>query len=64
MSDKDHVCEYHKCRKKVVGITVVAGSITGAIECCLTYPLEYLKTVMQLYPKMSRKGLKYTFQHT
>ena len=53
-----------KNRKKMILFTVVAGSITGAIECCITYPLEYLKTVMQLYPKMSKKGLKYTFMDT
>lgn len=55
---------HSKNRKKIIGITVAAGSITGAIECCITYPLEYLKTVMQLYPKMSKRGLKYTFLHT
>jgi len=42
-----------KSKLKTIGITVMAGSITGAIECCITYPLEYAKTVMQLYPKMS-----------
>ena len=53
-----------KNMKKVMGFTIAAGSITGAIECCITYPLEYCKTVMQLYPKMSNKGLLYTFKDT
>ena len=49
---------------KLIGITLIAGSLTGAVECCITYPLEYLKTVMQLYPKMALKGMKYTFLNT
>ena len=35
-----------KNKLKGIGITIMAGSITGAIECCITYPLEYAKTVM------------------
>jgi len=49
---------------KHFAFSVMAGSITGAIECLVTYPLEYIKTVMQLYPKLDRKGFKYTFQDT
>jgi solute carrier family 25 citrate transporter 1 len=32
------------------------GGITGAIEISITFPTEYLKTVMQLYPEMNKKG--------
>jgi solute carrier family 25 citrate transporter 1 len=53
-----------KNKLKKVGITIISGSITGAIECCITYPLEYAKTVMQLYPHMSKKGLGHTFKDT
>ena len=32
------------------------GGITGAIEISITFPTEYIKTVMQLYPEMNKKG--------
>ncbi len=35
---------------------VPAGGITGAIEISITYPTEYTKTVMQLYPEINKKG--------
>lgn len=34
---------------------VVAGGITGAIEICITYPTEYVKTQLQLDEKGERK---------
>ena len=53
-----------KSKGKALGFSILAGSITGATECLITYPLEYLKTVMQLYPKHAKKGLGHTFNHT
>lgn len=35
---------------------VIAGSITGAIEVCVTYPTEVIKTYMQLYKEYAKKG--------
>lgn len=32
------------------------GGITGAIEISITFPTEYTKTVMQLYPEINKKG--------
>lgn len=37
-------------------LSAIAGGITGAIEISITFPTEYLKTVMQLYPDMNKKG--------
>jgi len=37
-------------------LNAVIGGITGAIEISITYPTEYTKTVMQLYPEMNKKG--------
>lgn len=34
----------------------IAGGITGAIEISITYPTEYCKTVMQLYPEKNKMG--------
>jgi len=38
------------------GKTIVAGGIAGGIEICITYPTEYVKTQMQLYPQVAKKG--------
>jgi hypothetical protein len=32
------------------------GGLTGAIEISITYPTEYTKTIMQLYPDMNKQG--------
>ena len=32
------------------------GGITGAIEISITFPTEYVKTVMQLYPEVNQRG--------
>jgi len=37
-------------------MNAIAGGITGAIEISITFPTEYTKTVMQLYPEMNKKG--------
>ena len=37
-------------------LNAVIGGITGAIEISITYPTEYTKTVMQLYPELNKKG--------
>jgi solute carrier family 25 citrate transporter 1 len=29
----------------------ISGGITGAIEACITYPAEFIKTMQQLYPE-------------
>jgi solute carrier family 25 (mitochondrial citrate transporter), member 1 len=38
-------------------MSALVGGITGAIEISLTYPTEYLKTCMQLYPDINKKGM-------
>ena len=42
----------------------VIGGITGAIEISMTFPTEYTKTVMQLYPEMNQKGTIETVRST
>ena len=37
-------------------MSAVIGGITGALEISITYPTEYTKTVMQLYPEVNKKG--------
>jgi solute carrier family 25 citrate transporter 1 len=37
-------------------MNAVIGGLTGAIEISITYPTEYTKTVMQLYPEVNKKG--------
>lgn len=37
-------------------MNAIIGGITGAIEISITYPTEYTKTVMQLYPEINKKG--------
>jgi solute carrier family 25 citrate transporter 1 len=43
---------------------LVLGGITGAIEISITYPTEYTKTVMQLYPDKNRMGAINLVKHT
>ena len=43
---------------------IIAGGITGGIEICITYPTEYVKTQMQLFPQDAKKGLKYIISST
>lgn len=38
-------------------MSALIGGITGAIEISITYPTEYLKTCMQLYPEINKKGM-------
>lgn len=45
-------------------LSAVAGGITGAIEISITFPTEYLKTVMQLYPEKNRMGMLNVFKDT
>lgn len=45
-------------------LNAVIGGITGAIEISITYPTEYTKTVMQLYPEMNKKGAIATVKET
>ncbi len=40
------------------------GGLTGAIEICITYPTEYVKTMMQLYAKYSKGGVKFCINET
>ena len=37
-------------------MNAMIGGITGAIEVTITYPTEYTKTVMQLYPDINKGG--------
>ncbi|KAI3389945.1 hypothetical protein SNEBB_005827 [Seison nebaliae] len=37
---------------------IVAGGITGGIEICITYPTEYVKTLLQLDENRGRSGGK------
>lgn len=43
---------------------IIAGGITGGIEICITYPTEYVKTQMQLFPDDAKRGLKYIISST
>ena len=36
-------------------VNALIGGITGAIEISITYPTEYTKTVMQLYPEVNKR---------
>lgn len=40
------------------------GGITGGVEICITYPTEYVKTMMQLYKEYSQRGVMYCIQET
>jgi solute carrier family 25 (mitochondrial citrate transporter), member 1 len=40
------------------------GGITGAIEISITFPTEYTKTVMQLYPELNKQGTIATVKQT
>lgn len=42
-------------KPKHKGKAVLAGGISGVVEICITYPLEYVKTTKQL-SKVSRGG--------
>lgn len=41
----------------------VAGGIASGIEISFSYPMEYLKTVMQLDKKYHKMGLGGIFRH-
>jgi len=44
--------------KKVNPIkSILSGGIAGGVEICITYPTEYVKTVMQLYENQARLGV-------
>lgn len=43
---------------------LASGGITGAIEACITYPTEFVKTKMQLYPKYAKMGVIGAFKDT
>ena len=45
-------------------LSAVAGGITGAIEISITFPTEYVKTVMQLYPDKNKMGMLNVFKST
>lgn len=42
----------------------MSGGIAGGIEIIITYPTEYIKTMMQLYSKYSKNGLNYCIKET
>lgn len=35
---------------------IISGGITGGIEICITFPTEFVKTKMQLYPELAKRG--------
>ena len=37
-------------------MSALFGGFAGAMEITCTYPTEYTKTVMQLYPEINKKG--------
>ncbi|KXS17006.1 mitochondrial carrier [Gonapodya prolifera JEL478] len=41
-------------KKSNVGLSLLAGGISGAVEATLTYPAEYVKTQLQLQSKLSK----------
>lgn len=43
---------------------MIVGGLTGAIEISITFPTEYTKTVMQLYPEINKKGAINTVKDT
>jgi solute carrier family 25 (mitochondrial citrate transporter), member 1 len=43
---------------------LVSGGLTGAIECCITYPTEFIKTKMQLNPEYAKMGVIGSFKDT
>ena len=43
-------------RCNIKSLFIIIGGITGAIEISITFPTEYVKTVMQLYPEINKKG--------
>ena len=45
-------------------LSALAGGITGAIEISITFPTEYVKTVMQLYPDKNKMGMLNVFKDT
>ena len=44
--------------------SIISGGITGGIEICITYPTEYIKTMMQLYKEYSLKGTRGCIRET
>jgi hypothetical protein len=45
-------------------LNALVGGVTGGIEISITFPTEYTKTVMQLYPEMNKKGAVFTVKDT
>ncbi|KAK7231717.1 mitochondrial tricarboxylic acid transmembrane carrier protein [Aureococcus anophagefferens] len=36
-------------KKKTTSISLAAGCVAGAVECCCTWPMEYIKTQLQSF---------------
>eukprot|EP01087_Luapelamoeba_hula_P008603 TRINITY_DN2161_c0_g1_i1.p1 TRINITY_DN2161_c0_g1~~TRINITY_DN2161_c0_g1_i1.p1 ORF type:complete len:213 (-),score=16.07 TRINITY_DN2161_c0_g1_i1:125-763(-) len=51
-------------QNKHTGKTIIAGGISGAIEICITFPTEYVKTQMQLYPHIAKNGSMWIVRDT
>ncbi len=45
-------------------LNAVIGGFTGAVEISITYPTEFVKTIMQLYPEMNKKGALFCVKNT
>ena len=52
-------------KKKEISVlqSGLAGGIVGAIEISITYPTEYVKTVMQLNERYRAMGITGVFRH-
>lgn len=51
-------------KKVSPALNALIGGITGACEISITYPTEYVKTVMQLYPEANKRGAIATARKT
>ncbi|KAH8047559.1 hypothetical protein JL722_13002 [Aureococcus anophagefferens] len=42
-------CAMAAPKKKTTSISLAAGCVAGAVECCCTWPMEYIKTQLQSF---------------
>ncbi|EGR32185.1 mitochondrial carrier protein, putative [Ichthyophthirius multifiliis] len=43
---------------------IISGGLAGGIEIMITYPTEFVKTKMQLYPDLAKKGIMFCANDT
>ena len=51
-------------KERKPGMALILGGFCGLITESLCYPFEYVKNVMQLDPKFSNQGMRYTIAAT